>query len=143
MPRAEEACKFYECLDCMDEGSINDCIERLKAYRRDIDLLRKDPVFRKVGRKGNHRLTPATLEDYIDLLLLQSSMSALLIEFEEYRAWIHNPLIYLKIGFIGIEHALHKPVSTVQEAIKRVRVRLEALPGLLEQAGRNLRAISS
>ena len=141
MPRAEEACRFYECLDCMDEGSINDCIERLKAYRRDIDLLRKDPVFRKVGRKGNHRLTPATLEDYIDLLLLQSSMSALLIEFEEYRAWIHNPLIYLKIGFIGIDHALHKPASTVQEAIKRVRVRLEALPGLLEQAGRNLRVV--
>jgi hypothetical protein len=141
MPRAEEACRFYERLDCMEEGSINDCIESVKAYRRDIDLLRKDPVFRKVGRKENHGLTPATLEDYIDLLLLQSSMSALCIEFEEHRAWMHDPLLYLKIGFIGIDHALHKPASTVQEAMKRVRARLEALPGLLEQAGRNLQGV--
>lgn len=141
MPRAEEACGFYERLDSMDEGSINDCIERLKAYSRDIDFLRKDPVFRKIGRKGNHRLSPDTLEDYIDLLLLQSSMSALLIEFEKNRAWMHNPLLYLKIGFIGIDHALHKPASTAREAIERARERLEALPGLFAQAVRNLRRV--
>ncbi len=135
MPRAEEACRFYGYLDSMGKTSIQDCTNRLKAYRRDLDHMLEDPVFRSIDQG---KVCQTILEDYIDLYLLKSSLSAMFIEFEYKRSWEHDPLLYLKIGFIGIDHALGKPASSNREQVDRARNRLESVPSLLKNAQRNL-----
>jgi len=138
MVRAEEACGYYDLLDNMDQDAIKECIRRLRDYSRDCERLLKDPVFRNVERRD---VPLNILEDYIDLHLLLSSMSALRVEFEDKRSWSHNPLLYLKIGFVGVDHALGKPAESRREALDRAGKRLGALPILLEQAEANLRGI--
>ena len=138
MVRAEEACGYYDLLDNMDQDAIKECIRRLRDYSRDCERLLDDPVFRNVERRD---VPLNILEDYIDLHLLLSSMSALRVEFEDKRSWSHNPLLYLKIGFVGVDHALGKPAESRREGLDRAGKRLGALPVLLEQAEANLRGI--
>ena len=138
MPRAEEACRFYGYLDSMEKTSIQDCTNRLKVYRRELDHMLEDPIFRSIDQDKACR---TILEDYIDLHLLKSSLSAMLIEFEYKRSWEHDPLLYLKIGFIGIDHALGKPASSNREVMNRARKRLGSLPSLLKNAQRNLSVV--
>jgi len=78
------------------------------------------------------------LEKQIDLELLKSSASGILIEFETNRSWRCNPLLYLKIAFIGLDHALTKPAEQSRERLERTASRLYAIPRLLSQGIENL-----
>jgi hypothetical protein len=64
-----------------------------------------------------------------------------LIEFETKKSWRHNPLLYLKTAFIGLDHALTKPASGSEERIARTFSRLEAIPRLLKQAIDNIDSV--
>jgi uncharacterized protein (DUF885 family) len=122
MPRAEAASSYYHRLDDLDADAVADCLATLKDFRKEFD----------------REFEPATdLEARIDLELLRASIAAILIEFEENRSWRHNPLLYLKIAFIGLDHALTKPATDPRECSERSVERLQAIPTLLQQGMTN------
>ncbi|MBW2721160.1 MAG: hypothetical protein JRC67_02895, partial [Deltaproteobacteria bacterium] len=80
-------------------------------------------------------------EEEIDRQFLLHNMAGVLIELEEVQSWRHNPLIYLKVCCIGVDHAVNKPAADGQERFDRTAERLAGLNGLLRQAGKNLSTI--
>ncbi|MGD8254316.1 MAG: DUF885 family protein [Syntrophobacterales bacterium] len=125
LPRVQEAVEF---LDRMDELS-QEAIGAVVASVRDLQIqLRKQRAAQD-------------FEKEIDRQFLLYNMAGALIELEEVQSWRHNPLIYLKVGCIGIDHAVHKPAADEQERLNRTAQRLSGLNGLLRQAGKNLRTI--
>lgn len=127
VPRAMEAAQYYDRLDDLDAASMEESISILRDH--DTALGRLDPV-------GN-----GPLEEAIDLELLKASVTGALLEFSESRSWCHNPLLYLKIAFIGLDHALTKPCGTQTERWHRVGSRLDGICRLLRQGMENLSTI--
>ena len=123
VPRSAEASRYYDRMEGLDPASIEECILTLRGFQRDFDLLAS-------GEDD--------LERRIDLELLNSSIAGILIELEENRFWRHDPLLYLKIAFIGLDHALNKPAGSHDERIERTLARLCAIPRLLQQAAGNI-----
>src|SRR5208337_2416455 len=97
VPRAAAASRYYDRMESLAPGFIEECILTLREFQRDFDLLAS-------GEDD--------LERRIDLELLNSSIAGILIELEENRFWRHDPLLYLKIAFIGLDHALSKPAGS-------------------------------
>ena len=126
LPRAEAAAEYYSCMDELDSMGLNIIITDLTLYR--------DEFSRFIARCDN-------LEDRIDLELLKANASGILIELELKRTWQHNPLLYLKIAFIGLDHALNKPAASSAECMDRILSRLAAIPGLLQQSVDNIRVV--
>jgi len=123
LPRSEAASRYYDRMEILDPGLIEECIFTLREFRRNFDFL-------AAGEDD--------LERRIDLELLNSSIAGIMIELEENRLWRHNPLLYLKIAFIGLDHAISKPAGSHKEKIERTLARLCAIPGLFQQAARNV-----
>ena len=123
LPRAAAASRYYDRMESLDPGFIEECIFTLREFGKNFDLL-------AAGEND--------LERHIDLELLKSSIAGILIELEENRLWRHNPLLYLKIAFIGLDHAISKPAGSNKERIDRTLARLCAIPGLLQQAAGNV-----
>jgi hypothetical protein len=123
LPRVQAASRFYDRLDELDGQAIGETVQLLHRYRNQFDALRAQ----------EH-----DLERRIDLELLTASAAGILLELEQNRSWRHNPLFYLKIGFIGLDHALTKPAAEQQETRERALARLSAIPRLLQQAAANL-----
>jgi len=126
LPRAQAAAKYYDRLDNLDPQVIEAIIAKLKAFR--------DKFTGLTGRIDN-------LESRIDLELLQANIAGILIELEQKQSWQYNPLLYLKIAFIGLDHALNKPVGSREACNDRVLSRLAAIPGLLRQAAANINSV--
>jgi cell division septum initiation protein DivIVA len=125
LPRVQEAVQF---LDRMDELS-QEAIGTAGASVRDLqNQLRKQPAAQD-------------FEEEIDRQFLLHNMAGVLIELEEVQSWRHNPLMYLKVGCIGVDHAVNKPAADEKERFERTIERLAALNGLLRQAGKNLSTI--
>ena len=120
--------KRYGFLDSMDElsqeaiGSVLDSVRDLQAQ------LQKEPEI-------------LDFEEEIDRQLLLHNMAGLLIELEEVKSWRHNPLLYLKVGCIGVDHALNKPYQDGEERLGRTAERLSGLKRLLDQGSKNLSTI--
>lgn len=123
LPRAQAASRYYDRLDSLSERAISECICALKAFQRKCDLL------------ASHE---TALERLIDLDLLKANMAGILIELEMKQSWRYNPLLYLKIAFIGLEHALTKPAAAQKEREERTLARLDNIARLLEQGSKNL-----
>jgi uncharacterized protein (DUF885 family) len=123
LPRSEAASRYYDRMEILEPGLIEECIFTLREFRKNFDFL-------AAGEDD--------LERRIDLELLNSSIAGILIELEENRLWRHNPLLYLKIAFIGLDHAISKPAGSHKEKIERTLARLCAIPGLFQQAARNV-----
>ena len=100
VPRAVAASRYYDRMEILDPSFIEECIFTLREFQRRVNLL-------AAGEKEMERL--------IDLELLNSSIAGILIEIEENRLWRHNPLLYLKIAFIGLDHALSKPAANYRK----------------------------
>jgi len=123
LPRASQASRYYDTLDSLDAELIAERISRLKAFRKTFEL----------------RTTHETdLENIIDLALLRANVNGILIELDLKQSWRHNPLLYLKIAFIGLDHALIRPAQEKAERTERALARLAAIPKLLKQAMGNL-----
>ncbi len=123
LPRAAAASRYYDRMESLDPGLIEECIFTLRDFQKNFALL--------AAGEDN-------LERRIDLELLDSSISGALIELEEKRGWRRNPLLYLKIAFIGLDHALSKPADNRKERVERTLARLSAIPYLLQQGAGNM-----
>ena len=126
LPRAEAAAEYYSRMDELDSAGLDIIITDLKSYR--------DEFSRFLARCDN-------LEDRIDLELLKANATGILIELELKRTWQYNPLLYLKIAFIGLDHALNKPAASSEECRDRVFSRLAAIPALLQQSVENIHVV--
>ena len=124
LPRAWDAAKYYDRLDILDAGSIKDAIDELKHFRAGFSAIG--------SREG------LGLEERIDLEMLIANIDGFLVEFEARESYRNNPLLYLKIVFIGLDHALNKPAESSKELVERVLSRLDAIPTLLNQGIENL-----
>ncbi len=127
VPRAEAAADYYGRLDNLEADSIGDAVKALKKFQKEFSELRKKE---EIG-----------FEEQVDLELLAASAAGLLIELENKESFRTNPLLYLKIAFIGLDHALNKPAESSKEAASRVSGRLQGIPALLEQGRENLSLI--
>jgi uncharacterized protein (DUF885 family) len=123
LPRAENACRYYDRLEDFSADGIVEFIHRIKAFQQ---------IFSKAAEQESN------LENRIDFQILKANTAGILIEFEQIRSWRHNPLLYLKTAFIGFDHALTKPAATDNERLDRAVLRLNAIPRLLNQAIENL-----
>ena len=126
LPRAQAAANYYDKLDDLDSRTIEASIDKFKGLQNNLSRLEK---------------SEEDLETLIDLRILQASIAGYLIEFDHKRLWQFNPLIYLKIAFIGLDHALGKPAADDRERIHRVLARLADAPRVLEQALANITAV--
>ena len=123
LPRAQAASRYYDKVDDLNADAIDECLFTLKNIQREFDLL---------ATQEND------LEKLTDLELLKANIAGILIELEIKESWRHNPLLYLKIAFIGLDHALTKPASEPEERTERALARLQAIPRLLQQAIDNI-----
>jgi len=126
LPRAEVASEYYDQLDDLRAGVIDECIGTLNEFQKEFSIFE--------DREND-------LEKFIDVKLLQANVAGILIELEKDQSWRHNPLLYLKIAFIGLDHALTKPVTEPGERMERVFARLYAIPRLLNQAIDNIDSV--
>lgn len=126
LPRAVAAARYYDRVDNLAPDAIEDCIHELKSFRR---------RFRQLAA------CETDLEKQIDLMLLAANVAGVLIEFEANRSWRCNPLFYLKIAFIGLDHAFTKPAADRPERNDRIVRRLNSIPRLLHQGLENLQEI--
>jgi uncharacterized protein (DUF885 family) len=126
LPRAENAGKHYDKLDDLESSSIEETIEILKAFQKDFSPIDDD--------EGD-------LDNTIDLKLLQANVAGILIELDTKRSWQYNPLLYLKIAFIGLDHALTKPAANPTEIQERAQARLSVIPYLLKQGIDNIQSV--
>lgn len=126
LPRATHASQYYDRLDDLSRDAVDEAIQTLRGFRRRLNGL---------------AIAEEDLEENLDMAMLRGNMAGALIELERSRSWRHNPLLYLKIAFLGLDHALSKPASGEEEIRERARARLAAIPRLLQQAQDNLEGV--
>ena len=126
LPRAQAASRYYDQLDNLEADAIDESLSDLKQFQKEFNL--------STYREND-------LEKRIDRELLNANIAGIQIEFEKGRSWRHNPLLYLKIAFIGLDHALTKPATEPKERIERTLSRISAIPRLLNQAMDNIDSI--
>jgi hypothetical protein len=126
LPRAENAAKHYDKLDQFASGAIEEVIDELKGFQK---------------RFAGAHSKEGDLESLVDLKLLQANAAGILIELDTKRSWQYNPLIYLKIAFIGLEHALIKPAGEPAELQERALARLSCIPGILKNGMDNIQSV--
>ena len=126
LPRAENACKHYDKLDKFEAVEVEETIAKLKEFQKGFAL-------------ENHEA--GELDTLIDLKLLQANAAGILIELDTKRSWQYNPLMYLKVAFIGLDHALIKPAKEPKEVQERALARLAAIPATLIQGMNNIHSV--
>ena len=126
LPRAQKAGQYYDRLDNLDSNAIGDVLSTLRELRKRFRLLAAHET---------------DFEKLADLELLASNIAGILIELAMKQSFRHNPLLYLKIAFIGLDHALTKPADEPQERTHRACARLAAIPGLLQQGMDNISSV--
>jgi uncharacterized protein (DUF885 family) len=126
LPRAQTASQYYDRLDNVARQLIDETVRELKEFQENFNALSCQDL---------------DLEDFIDLEMLKANVAGILLEFEQNQSLRHNPLLYLKIAFIGLDQALTKPASTRIERSERVLARLLAIPRLLRQAVENIDSV--
>jgi len=125
LPRAQEAAGFLELMDDLSQEAIASVVDSVRALQ---GQLQKQP-------RGQD------FEEEIDRQLLLHNMAGLLIELEEVKSWRHNPLLYLKVGCIGVDHALNKPFQDAEERFGRAAERLSGFRRLIDQGNKSLSTI--
>ena len=128
MPRVQAASSQYHGLDCLEQTALSAIIDALRSYRSQFN---------------RYRIAAESLETQIDAVMLEGSVNGLLVELEQARSWRHNPLLYLKIAFIGLDHAWNKPALSEDARRDRMRRRLDRIPELFVEGMINLSGTSS
>ena len=124
LPRSHSAARHYSRLDDLSPDALQDLLRSVAEFH---------------DRFADLALEAADLEARIDFETLKLSASGVLVAFRDMEVHRHDPLLWLKIGFIGLDHALNKPVVCRTQRADRVLARLRAFPRLLAQAARSLR----
>ena len=125
-PRVTRADQYYDTLGKLDARFIEEFIDNLKGFHKSF---------------GDACDESGDLDRFIDLKLLAANTAGILIELDTKRSWRFNPLLYLKIGFIGLDHALNKPAGEVREVRERSLARLCEIPGILKNGIENIQSV--
>lgn len=125
LPRVKQAVEFLDRMDQLSREAIGEVVTSVRDLQNQLQ---------KQGEVQD-------FEEEIDRQFLLHNMAGVLIELEEVQSWRHNPLMYLKVGCIGVDHAVHKPATDDQERFDRTAERLAGLSGLWRQAGKNLSSV--
>jgi hypothetical protein len=123
LPRAVAAGRYYQRLDDLAEEAITEYLSVLEGFQKAFAARAAEET---------------DLERHADFELLKANIAGILIELDTKGAWRHNPLLYLKIAFIGLDHALNKPAHDQEERSQRTLARLSALPRLFQQGMDNI-----
>jgi uncharacterized protein (DUF885 family) len=123
MPRAETALEHLATLDCLRQTTLESHMTQVEAFRNE---------FEDQARRAN------SAEQAIDAHHVAANAAGVLIEMDQRRTWRYNPLLYLKIAFIGLEHALTKPAIDDAAIADRTVARLAAIPQLLQDGMANI-----
>jgi uncharacterized protein (DUF885 family) len=126
LPRAENAREHYGKLDNLDADAISETLDQLKKLQNELSAFSREDD---------------DLEKCLDIELLNANIAGFLIEFEQKRSWQYNPLLYLKIAFIGLDHAQNKPSDNFDETIERTIARLSEIPSTLKQGMNNIDSV--
>jgi hypothetical protein len=126
LPRSDAASRRYGEIDNLDRDVIEDTVQVLKTFLGH---------FRKQIEKAKE------LEEKSDWQSLAANASGVLIELERSRSWRYNPIQYLKIAFIGLDHALNRPASGEQARLERIGSRMDGIPILFVTAAKNIETI--
>ena len=125
LPRVQEAAGFLERMEDLSQEAIASVVDSVGGLQAQ---LQKQP-------------RAQDFEEEIDRQLLLHNMAGLLIELEEVKSWRHNPLLYLKVGCIGVDHALNKPFQDAEERFGRTAERLSGFKRLIDQGSKSLSSI--
>ncbi len=125
-PRVANAAAHYDKLDKIDAGAIEESIDKLKEFKKHFAVEIE---------------APRELDPFIDLKLLEANATGILIELDTKRSWRFNPLLYLKICFIGLDHALNKPAADSREVPERTLARLSGIPDVLKNGMDNIESV--
>ena len=125
LPRVQEAAGFLERMEDLSQEAIASVVDSVGGLQAQ---LQKQP-------------RAQDFEEEIDRQLLLHNMAGLLIELEEVKSWRHNPLLYLKAGCIGVDHALNKPFQDAEERFGRTAERLSGFKRLIDQGSKSLSSI--
>ena len=106
LPRAAEAARHYDKLEDLSAGTVAAACSQIESFRADF--------VRLAGRETD-------LEKKIDLELLAANAAAVIIELSLRKVLHHNPLVYLKIAAIGLDHALSKPADRGEDRLEADR----------------------
>ena len=126
LPRAENAARHYDKLDQIEVDAIEESIDQIKSYLQQFKATNEEA---------------GDLEQTIDLELLKANAAGILIELDTKRSWQYNPLLYLKICFIGLDHALNKPAKDSCNIRERSLSRLSCIPDILKNGMDNIRSV--
>ena len=126
LPRAQAAANYYDKLDNLDSTVIEETIATLKGFQKEFARLDE---------------SEDDLETHIDLQILKANIAGFLIEFDQKRIWQFNPLLYLKVVFIGLDHVLTKPAENLIERNERLLARLSDAHRVLQLAIDNITAV--
>jgi uncharacterized protein (DUF885 family) len=126
LPRAENAARHYDKMDRFEAIAIEESIDQLKSFHQEFEAA---------------DVEAGDLEQTIDLDLLKANTAGILIELDTKRSWQYNPLLYLKIGFIGLDHALNKPADDSYEVEDRTLARLSGIPDILKNGIDNINSV--
>jgi len=117
------------------------------AHRFDSELddLSPEAVTAEIGRlkdfQARIRSFPSSrlaLDDRIDLAILEDRIRLEILELEDIQEWKHNPLVYTGVVGNGIFLLIARDFAPLEERLDSAVARLEKIPGLVEQAKRNL-----
>ncbi len=126
MPRAEAAAEYYDRLEDLDRDALEEHLRALHRFKEELES--------GVDSIGD-------FESFIDIKLVLSNIAGILIELEDRAILKHNPLVYLKVAFIGLDHAVSRPAENISIVHERALERLRHIPCLFAQAQRNLESV--
>ena len=125
-PRAQATSRYSLRTENLKPEAIYETVSTLKKFKDKIELF--------AGQEND-------IERLTDLELLKANLTGILIELETKQSWRHNPLLYLKIGFIGLDRALISNAFGQEEQAERILVSLQKIPKLLQQAIANMDSV--
>jgi len=125
-PRVANADRHYDKLGSFDSKDIEKFIARLNEFHKRFAAAHDET---------------ADLDGFIDVQLLRANAAGILIELDTKRSWRFNPLLYLKICFIGLDHALNKPAPESREVRERSLARLSGIPDILKNGMDNIQSV--
>ncbi len=125
-PRALAANEFLDRMEQLSPEEIEESIAVLKEFQRQFDA----PLYPEEG-----------FEESLDRQLLSAGIAGILLELESSESWRHDPSLYLKIAFVGLDHALTKPCDDSSQVAWRTLARLDKIPSLLRRGAENLRLV--
>lgn len=126
LPRAENARNYYHRMESLHADDIEEVISKIKDFWKAFSMLENQET---------------DLETRFDIRLVKANISGILIELETKKIWRYSPLLYLKIAFIGLDHAITKPLGRPDDFAERFYGRLSTIPLLFHNAMVNISTV--